>query len=159
MVSVTATAACAFSIAQEYATEYLQAAGRGGPEGLIRATWPFPLPALQHRVALTYGLHLDVLEGGRAHDEVRFVWKSGSVLLPDFRGTLRFRIANRATGITLEGSYATPLGVAGRIFNRLVGAHIARASLQDLADRIAAYLGEREQAWNRAQNAFAAVSS
>lgn len=126
---------------------------------MIRAPWPLPFPSLRHRVALTYGLHLDMLEGGRAHDEVRFIWKSHSVLLPDFRGTLRFRIANRATDITLDGSYVSPLGVAGRIFDRLIGERIARASLHDLADRIAAYLSERERAWNRAQAALDAPAA
>jgi hypothetical protein len=152
-INVTATAQCAFSVAQDYTTDYFQAAGRGGPEALIHAPWPVPLPGLRHRVAITYGLHLDMLEGGRIHDEIRFHWDSHSPMLPDFRGTVRFRIAERATLVTLAGSYVSPLGVAGRIVDRVIGARIAHASLQDLADRIAAYLGERERTWALAQTA------
>jgi hypothetical protein len=148
-VAVWAIAECAFSIADAYATEYLRRAEANGPAAVIRVPWPLPLPAMRHRVALSFGLHLDVREGGRSHDEVRLGWSSGSVLLPDFRGALRFRIDPRGTRVLLDGSYSVPLGALGRSFDRLVGVRIARASLQDLADRIAAYLTEREREWRR----------
>ena len=157
-IAVAAIANCAFSIADDYAAEFLRAAERGGPEATIAAPWPFPSPAPHHRVALSFGLHLDMVDGGRQHDEVRLHWKSRSVLLPDFHGTLRFGIADRRTNVFLDGSYISPLGPAGRIFDRLIGARIAKASLQDLVNRIAGYLGERELAWRRTQTALDATT-
>jgi len=35
----------------------------------------------------------------------------------------------------------------GRVFDWFIGAYIARASVNDLSQRIAAYLEEREQEW------------
>lgn len=150
-ISVSAIADCAFSIAEEYATEFLRSAEAGGPEALIRIPLAVPNAALQHRVGVRFGLHFDILEKGRAHDEVRFRWTSGSRRLPDFHGTLRFQIEGLRTRILIDGSYRAPLGALGRAFDRIAGKHIARASLADLADRLARYLGAREHAWRNEQ--------
>jgi hypothetical protein len=149
-IAVDAVAECSFSIAEEYATEYLRSAEAGGPEAAVRFPWALPLPPPGRRVALTFGLHEDVLEGGRRHDEVRLRWKSGSQLLPDFHGTLRFRIEAARTRVLLEGSYDVPLGVLGRLFDRVAGRRIARASLQEVADHIALHLTQCERAWRAA---------
>lgn len=146
-IAVDAVADCSFSIAEEYATEYLRNAEQGGPEADIRVPWGLPFPGPGRRVTLTFGLHEDVLEDGRRHDEVRFRWRSGSRWLPDFHGTLRFRIESLRTRVMLEGSYAAPLAVVGGIFDRLIGRRIARASLQEVAVRIARHLTERERDW------------
>lgn len=143
-VSVTALADCPFSIAQDYAAEYLQAAEAGGPEATIHA---LPLPILAHRVALRFGLHFDVTDGGRRHDEIRFFWTSGSPLLPDFRGTLRFRIVGLQTEVLLDGSYIVPFGALGHAFDAVAGRVIAKGSLDDLARRIARALAARQAAW------------
>jgi hypothetical protein len=101
-------------------------------------------------VTLTFGLHEDMDEGGRPHDEVRFHWTSGSHWLPDFHGTLRFRIEEARTRVLLEGSYEAPLGALGAIFDRVLGRRIARFSLAEIAGRIAQHLGRRERAWRAA---------
>jgi hypothetical protein len=151
-VAVDALADCSFSIAAEYATEYLRCAEAGGPESVISVPWslPLPLPLPGRHVALTFGLHEDVLEDGRSHDEVRFRWRSGSRFLPDFHGALRFRIEASRTRVLLEGSYDAPLGTLGRLFDRAFGRRIARATLQEVAERIAHHLGERERDWRAA---------
>ena len=133
-ISVSALSQCSFSIAEEYATEYLLRAEAGGPEATIRVPWPRPFWFLRHHVALSFGIHEDILESGRRHDEVRFHWKSGTRLLPDFRGTMRFRIEARHTRVHVDGGYTIPLGPAGYCFDRVVGKRLARASLQELAE-------------------------
>jgi hypothetical protein len=143
-VSASAIADCPFSIAQEYATEYLEAAERGGSESTIHALM---LPGIGYRVGLHFGLHFGVTEGHRQHDEIRFFWTSGSPLLPDFRGTLRFRIIDRQTQVIVEGSYVVPFGAIGRAFDAAVGRAIARGSLNDLARRIARTLAQHQAAW------------
>jgi hypothetical protein len=149
-ISVSALAECSFSIAEEYATEYLRRAEAGGPEAAIRIPWPLPFAFLRHRVSFSFGIHEDVLEGGRRHDEVRFHWESGSRLLPNFRGTMRFRIESLRTRVNVEGGYIIPLGAAGYCFDRAFGNRLARACLQDLADRVAAHLGACESTWRAA---------
>jgi hypothetical protein len=146
-ISVSALAECSFSIAEEYATEYLRRAEAGGAEGTIRVPWPLPFAFLAHRVAFSFGIHEDDLEAGRPHDELRFHWESGSRLLPNFRGTMRFRIESLRTRVHIDGGYAIPLGAVGFCFDRTVGKPLARASLQELANRVAAYLGACESAW------------
>jgi len=42
--------------------------------------------------------------------------------------------------VTLDGHYHAPLGVAGEVFDALIGKHIAEASATDLMDRVAAYV-------------------
>jgi hypothetical protein len=43
--------------------------------------------------------------------------------------------------VTLDGHYHAPLGIAGEVFDALVGKHIAEASAADLMDRVAAFVG------------------
>jgi hypothetical protein len=150
-VTASAVAECPFSIAEEYAAGYLQSAEAGREAAYIRVAWFFPLNAFRHRVKLSFGRHLDAGEPGRAHDELRVHWASGTRLLPDFRGTVRFRIDGMRTLVIIEGSYGVPLGNLGRAFDALIGKRVAQASMQDLADRIARYLGKREATWRQAQ--------
>ncbi len=152
-VIVEAMAACPFSMAEVYATEYLRAAEEHGIQATIGVTGAFPISLLRHRVALAFGVHSDLADHGRLHDEMRIHWSSGVRLLPDFHGSIRFRIDANRTRVVVDGSYAPPLGTAGRLFDRAFGGIIARASMQDLADRIAAYLTQREAQWRREQQA------
>jgi hypothetical protein len=153
-VAVEATATCPFSMAEAYAADYLQAAEGSGPEAEMGVPW-FPLPGLRHRVKLAFAIHADVLDHGRRHDEFRITWRSGSRLLPDFHGTIRFRIEADRTRVLVDGSYVPPLGFAGRLFDRIAGSAIARASMQDLADRIAVYLTQSERQWRVEQGTAA----
>jgi hypothetical protein len=150
-VTAQAYAACPFSIAQEYAVDYLHHAEAGEAEAQIHVPVRL-LPAFfQRRVAVTFGLHADATEAGRPHEEIRLRWNAGTPLLPDFRGTLRFRIAGPGTDVLVEGTYRAPFGALGRAFDDVVGRHIARASIGDLARRIATALETSERAWRSRQ--------
>jgi hypothetical protein len=146
-VSVSAIADCPFSIAQEYATEYLKPPKVGSKQAKLYVQAPFGPGALRHEVTLSAHLYTDSAEPGRMHDEIRLFWDSGSRLFPNFRGTLRFRIDSDRTRVLLEGTYAAPPGLIGRLFDALAGKWIARASFRDLAKRIAAHLAARQAAW------------
>lgn len=122
-VSVSAIADCPFSAAADYALDFLQEA------------------------KFSTHLHRDNFESGRMHDEIRIFWESGSTVLPSFSGTVRFRIDRDRTRVLIEGTYAPPLGFAGRVFNEIVGKRIARATLRALAHRLTAYLAARHGAW------------
>lgn len=79
---------CPFSIAEEYAVEYLKQAEAGGSQAVIRAPIA-PGAPIGRKVKLSFGLSCDITEAGRQHQEIRLLWFSGSVLFPDFRGTIR----------------------------------------------------------------------
>jgi hypothetical protein len=146
-VTAEMTASCPFSIAQEYASDYFRSAESGHEEAEIRVPIRFLPTVIRRRVQLRFGIHSDGTEAGRTHDEIRVRWSSGTWLLPEFHGTVRLRIAGLATRVLVDGSYHAPFGVIGRVFDNLVGAHISRASVSDLAHRIAVYLEEREKEW------------
>jgi hypothetical protein len=146
-VTAEVLASCPFSIAQEYASDYFRRAEAGQAEAEIRVPVRFLPTVIRRRVELRFGIHSDGTEAGRAHDEIRVRWSSGTWLLPEFHGTVRLRISGLGTRVLVDGSYHAPFGVSGRIFDSLVGAYIARASVSDLAHRIAVYLEEREKEW------------
>jgi hypothetical protein len=148
-VSLQAYAACPFSVAHEYAVDYLRRAEAGTDEAEIRVPVAFWPGLIRRRVTISFGLHYDVVEEGRPHDEIRLRWTSGTRLLPNFRGTLRFRIAGNGTDVLIDGSYRIPFGTFGRIFDTLAGRHLAQASLRDLAQRIAASLEGSEHDWRK----------
>ena len=146
-VTAEAHAACPFSIAQEYASDYLRRAETGHREGAIRVPLRLVPWLLSRRVGLTFGIRPDVAEAGRAHDEIRVRWSAGTAFLPDFHGTVRLRIAGIATRVLVDGSYAAPFGPLGRLFDGVLGTRLARASVSDLSSRIASYLEAREKDW------------
>lgn len=148
-VSLQAYAACPFSVAQEYAVDYLRRAEAGTDEAQVRVPVAFWPGLIRRRVTISFGLHYDVVEAGRPHDEIRLRWSAGTRFLPDFRGTLRFRIAGQGTDVLIDGSYRIPFGAFGRMFDVLAGRHLALASLNDLAQRIAGSLGSSERDWRK----------
>jgi hypothetical protein len=144
-VSVALVAICPFSIAQEYAEDFLRESER--EHAFMRVPIRFLPPLFRHRVAMSFGVHYDVAEIGRKHDEIRLQWTAGTPFLPDFSGTVRFRIDGPNTRVLVDGAYRAPFGAAGGVFDALIGAYLARASIADLAQRIAAYLERRQAAW------------
>jgi hypothetical protein len=130
-IAVERVCACPFSIAQAYAQDYLERAESTGASPLIVS--PFALPFLRRTVAMTFSVVLH--------------WKSGFALLPDFRGTIRFRAARRETLVRIEGTYAPPLGRFGTVFDGLIGKWIAKETVTDLLRRIAKSLESRQRDW------------
>jgi hypothetical protein len=146
-----ALADCPFSIAEEYATMYLHRAERGGTEAVLH------VPLCGHglfrgpskTVRFSFGIRKDSEEQGRSHDELKLQWIAGSPFLPNFCGTLRFRVAGTGTRIVLDGSYTPPGHSFGRVFDKVLGRRIAAKTCEDLVKRIAADLTDRERAWRR----------
>jgi hypothetical protein len=106
---------------------------------------PFDLSALN----VGFTLHRDVTarvtplsENGRAY---AIAWKPvESGPFPSLSGTIFIGESETNADesiITLDGHYHPPLGVAGEVFDALVGKHIADASATDLMDRVGAFVG------------------
>jgi hypothetical protein len=134
---------CPFSVAVEYASEYLKDAERGSDGAVLRAG------PLRHRVTVRFGLRTDVTETGRPHDEILLHWSAGSAWLPDLVGTLRIRIENVNTRLLLDGSYVPPGGPLGGLFDAIAGRRIARATADDVLRRLARALEDRELLWRK----------
>lgn len=107
---------------------------------------PFDLSALN----VGFTLHRDVTaritplgEAGRAY---AIAWRPVEPgPFPSLTGTV-FIAASETNAdestVTLDGHYHAPLGLAGEVFDALVGTHIAQASATDLMGRVAAYIGD-----------------
>jgi hypothetical protein len=140
-------ARCPFSVAHEYATGFFRQAAEQGGQAVVPLHELVPTLGgrLKAPVRVDFERRPDGAETGRAHDAFEIGWTAGTRFFPDFRGTLRLRIASvDETQLSLEGEYRPPLGTAGAVFDALVGRRIARATMRDLLDRLAAAMEARE---------------
>jgi hypothetical protein len=106
---------------------------------------PFDLTALN----VGFTLHRDVTaritplaQGGCAYAVAWQPVEPGP--FPSLSGTIFIAASETSQGqstVTLDGHYHPPLGVAGEVFDAVLGKHIAQASASDLIDRFGAYLG------------------
>ena len=134
-------AACSFSVAQEYAEDYLRDATFGSKDAFVT------LGAFRRPIRFRFGVRSDTTERGREHEEIVLHWVAGTRWLPNFDGTLRMRPSMPGTDLLLEGAYVPPGGALGAVFDRLVGRRFAHATAKALLEQIAATLAEREATW------------
>ena len=149
-ITVERVARCPFSVAHDYAEEFLREIDERGAEVRVRVRDLLPTRRgkLRRRVRIVFERRLDEAEAGRSHDAVALHWSAGTRLFPDFHGDLRLRIASvDETLLTLEGEYRPPLGPLGALFDVLLGRRIARSTMNELVGRIAKALERREEAY------------
>jgi len=143
-VNAVALAVCPISIVAAYVQDFLSSAEAGGPEALVVAG------PLRRRVSIRFGTSIDERDIGRRNEELSIRWSAQSPWLPDFAGTLQFRIASvNATTLHLSGTYTPPAGAFGLFFDRIAGARIAQATISAFAERIARTIEAREAAWRQ----------
>ncbi len=140
---------CPFSVAHDYAEEFLRDAEREVEVRVPLRDFVHSLPGQAHEpVKLVFALHPDDTETGRGHDAMMIEWRAGTRLFPDFHGTLRLRIASvETTRLTFEGAYRPPFGAPGVVFDAVIGHRIAEATMRDLIKRIGDALEARELAF------------
>ncbi len=118
-----------------------------------------PSPALGEIVALATRCTTDSTDSARKHDALLIAWrplKTG--LFPDFRGVLTVRPTYHGASLRLTGQYEAPFGMAGKVFDAMLGRSIARATLRRLLDEVALdiqalYQEERERGQRAHSNA------
>jgi hypothetical protein len=139
-------AQCPFSVAHDYAEDFLRDAERAVDVRVPLRDFIRGLGTqVREPVKLVFALHPDDTETGRVHDAMLLEWRAGTRMFPEFHGSLRLRIETvDSTRLTLEGAYRPPLGLAGDLFDIVLGRHIARATMSDLLDRIVRALERRE---------------
>ena len=146
-VAVERVVCCPFSVAHDYAEDFLRDAAAGGVELHVplRDVAPTREGHLRRRVRLVAQRILDDHDPGRVHDALEIDWAAGTRFFPDFHGALRLRIDTvETTRLSLEGTYEPPMGPFGRVFDLLVGRRIARATMRDLLRRLGDAMEQRE---------------
>ena len=142
IVRAERVADCPFSIAADYAADFLK---RDADEG---GRLTVHLGVLRRRVTFSFGVHYDVDNGARGQDEFHFAWSARSRWLPDLVGVLQFGIASyKETRVVLAGTYEPPLGPLGWILDTVVGHRLAEATANDFVARVAAALEAEERAF------------
>ncbi len=122
------------------------------PEAEMTFTLHAPFDVSKLNVGLT--LHRDVTarvtplgDAGRAY---AIAWQPVAAgPFPAFAGTIFISSSETDTAkslVTLDGHYHPPMGVAGDLFDAVVGQHIAQASATNLVERISAYVEGRPAA-------------
>lgn len=128
MITVRATryAECPFSAAIELAERVL----RERSEIVVS-----PAPHVAGAVHVTAKSTDDFTDTCRRHDALLIAWKPlHAWIFPRFHGALTVRPKNRGVWLRLEGSYEPPFGMAGRVFDAVVGRRIAKRTLSRLLD-------------------------
>jgi hypothetical protein len=79
----------------------------------------------------------DFTDSVRRHDALEFAWHPRSAFLPDGRALLTVRPhAPEGTELQFSIAYVPPFGVLGRVFDSLVGQHIAARTCDQLLHRL-----------------------
>lgn len=104
-----------------------------------------PFAALRTHVHIDLAEVRDLTDQTRIHDALVLKWQAPSPLLPlpVMQGLVTVRPSGPVTELRMEGNYTPPLGALGRLFDRLVGMHIAQRTVNRFLDELGA-LVERE---------------
>ncbi len=116
------------------------------PQAEITFTMRAPFDVSSLNVGVT--LHREVTARfaplGNNHRAYAISWQPAVAgPFPAFAGTIFVGASDTADNmsvVTLDGHYHPPMGVAGEMFDALVGKHIASASATDLLERIATHI-------------------
>ena len=105
---------------------------------------PFDIAKLNVGVTLARDVVARFAPLGVEHRAYAIGWQPAEAgPFPAFAGTIFVTASETAPDesiVTLDGHYHPPLGVAGDVFDAILGRHIAQASATDLLERIARYI-------------------
>ncbi len=133
---------CAFSLTIELIQSFYTANPnhRVGPFGWARA-----------RVWCEASQVRDVSDQTRVHEAFSFTCRgSGWWPLPTVHGFITVRPNGQLTRLTLDGQYIPPFGVAGRVFDAVLGRRVAQLAIQRLANEMASFVEQGEERMRRA---------
>lgn len=78
----------------------------------------------------------DASDLSRRHDALEIAWKAPNALLPDLHAVLTVRPQAPGSRLFFTADYTPPFGAAGRLFDGLIGRHIAHATFSGLLARL-----------------------
>ncbi len=128
----TLTADCEFGAAIEFAEKFF--------EEHVELALPWACVS-KTNVATAFKIALDATDSGRLHNALQLQWSPSEHLpLPAFAGLLTVRPASGKSELSLEGTYEPPFGVAGQLFDNVVGQRIAHGTVRGLLREIASFI-------------------
>ena len=149
-LSLTTIAECPFSIALEYATEFLREI-RDSQRRRFRGSWlRLPMPFVFHHDTLFYELKEDDLETGRAHDEIRLNWRTRSVFLTNLRAVIRVRIFVERTQLICDVEYDAPRGPLGQLLETCIFRPSVSNASAAFITQLTDHLGAAHRCWMEA---------
>lgn len=105
-----------------------------------------PAPPLSQQVHVTTRTAEDVTDAARRHDALLVAWRPVlAALFPEFHGAFTVRPKGRGSWLRIQGSYEPPFGALGRVFDVLLGRHIAEWTLAHLLRDVAS---SAERRWH-----------
>ncbi len=132
--SAAVKAPASFALAY-IATYFLERESRDSAKLALRFPLPnFLIDGLTVEKVVAVSLAVEYAAADSGNKRVLINWQpAGTRLLPSFSGTLAAAAAGEELcRLTIEGGYVPPGGLAGAIFDNLVGIRIARATLTAL---------------------------
>jgi hypothetical protein len=89
-----------------------------------------PFRSIRTHVQLEAAQVRDTTDQTRIHDALRLRWEAPPRFpLPVMHGLITVRPRAPVTELHMEGTYDPPLGALGRVFDRIVGRHIAQRTM------------------------------
>lgn len=105
--------------------EFIERLHRTGSDHVIG-----PLARLRTPVVCNLHEVRDFTDETRIHEALVLHWKArANIPVPEMNGLLTVRPNGPLTQLRMEGQYEPPLGLPGRLFDALVGRHIARRTI------------------------------
>lgn len=78
-------------------------------------------------------VRVDYISHPDAPAELKIAWEPDASIFPSFQGMLHAEPAGeKACALTIAGSYDVPGGVAGQLFDAVIGVRIAHATIEQL---------------------------
>lgn len=78
----------------------------------------------------------DAADLTRKHEALEIAWRAPTTLLPDLHALLTVRPQAPGSRLFFTADYTPPLGRVGKVFDALIGRHIAHATFTSLLARL-----------------------
>lgn len=106
-----------------------------------------PFANMRTRIKCEIAEVRDRTDNTRRHQALQLRWQALSRMpLPVMSGLITVRPNGPATELRMEGSYVPPLGAPGRLFDRIIGRHLAQRTLNRFLDELRDLV---EQEWQK----------
>jgi hypothetical protein len=142
-VRETLNVRCPFHEIIHHAERYFSVHRRGQSPGMFNLNVDMSRVGLPGNVQARHDVHVryKVSKAEGKPDTILLTWDPDDRFVPTFNGTIAgARLERGETALTLEGEYDAPFGVAGAVFDAVLGRRIAsvtaKSLLQDMKEFI-----------------------
>lgn len=124
-----------FSAAERYASEFFR----------DRHNLVVHLNKLHTTVTSDFAAVDDTSDPARIHDAVLFVFYPNTRLIPALSAALRMRPEFSGSMLYIDAKYEAPLGLFGKVFDRLVGSRFAHKTMVQFLNDVSADMVQRHE--------------